>query len=302
MNTESSFDYAAMREIGIGDKEEITRCLSSSDFASCEYTFPNLYIWAGVYGTVWQNYRGHFYIHMPEIDELLFPCSREAVTAEELAEVSREMRRNSYSGIIAHVPPAYLATHPELSEYFTMQPMGSDNEEYIYQTEALAELHGSKLSKKRNLISQFERKYDNFEIKPIEESDFRTVIALTEHWRMDHRADARVEQEHKAIDRALKYYSVLGFEGLMLLADNTIKAFAVFSRLNSKSYTVQFEKAELDCKGASQVITSQTAKYLREKCEYINREQDLGIEGLRQAKQSYAPVLMLKDYYLIPQP
>ena len=160
--------------------------------------------------------------------------------------------------------------------------MGDDNDEYIYQTKSLAELHGGKLSKKRNLISQFERNYDNFEIKKIEKEDFRTVISLTEHWRLEHLDDTRVENERKAINRALNHYCELGFEGLMLMAGGELKAYAVFSRINSNSYTVQFEKADLECKGASQVITNQTAKYLLDKCEFINREQDLGIEGLRQ--------------------
>ena len=127
------------------------------------------------------------------------------------------------------------------------------------------------------------------------------MISLTEHWRLEHLDDTRVENERKAINRALNHYCELGFEGLMLMAGNELKAYAVFSRINSNSYTVQFEKADLECKGASQVITNQTAKYLLDKCEFINREQDLGIEGLRHAKQSYMPILMLKDYYLVPK-
>ena len=301
MNTDLCFDYGRMKAIAIEDMNEIKRCLALSDFPSCEYTFPNLYIWADVYGTVWQIFNGHFYVHLPSVDELFFPCSGDPVSIGELAAVSRGMRARSFSGTIAHVPPSYIATHPELQEYFTAVPMGDDNDEYIYQTKSLAELHGGKLSKKRNLISQFERNYDNFEIKKIEKEDFRTVISLTEHWRLEHLDDTRVENERKAINRALNHYCELGFEGLMLMAGGELKAYAVFSRINSNSYTVQFEKADLECKGASQVITNQTAKYLLDKCEFINREQDLGIEGLRHAKQSYMPILMLKDYYLVPK-
>lgn len=60
MNTDLCFDYGRMKAIAIEDMNEIKRCLALSDFPSCEYTFPNLYIWADVYGTVWQIFNGHF--------------------------------------------------------------------------------------------------------------------------------------------------------------------------------------------------------------------------------------------------
>lgn len=300
MSTELCFDYGAMKPVAMEDMEEIQRLLALSNYPSCEYSFPNLYIWAEVYGTVWRTFRGHLYVHMPSVDELLFPCAGDAVSVGELAAVSEGLRANRFSGTIAHVPPAYIATHPELHDFFKVVPMGEENDEYIYLTKMLAELPGGKLSKKRNLISQFERNYDNFELKRIEKEDFRTVISLTEHWRLEHLDDTRVENERKAINRALEYYTRLGFDGLMLVACGELKAYAVFSRINFNSFTVQFEKADLDCKGASQVITNQTAKHLLNQCEFINREQDLGIPGLRHAKQSYMPILMLRDYYLIP--
>ncbi len=301
MSTEFSFDYGAMKPVSMDDMEEIQRSLALSGYPSCEYSFPNLYIWAEVYGTVRSFFNGRLYVHMPSVDELLFPCGEKPVPVRELAAVSRELRAHSFSGTIAHVPPSYIATHPELREYFEPVPMGAENDEYIYLTRSLAELPGGKLSKKRNLISQFERNYDSFELKRIEKEDFRTVISLTEHWRLEHLDDTRVENERRAINRALEHYGQLGFDGLMLLAGGELKAYAVFSRLTFNSCTVQFEKADLDCKGASQVITNQTAKHLLNRYEFINREQDLGIPGLRHAKQSYMPVLMLRDYYLRPR-
>ena len=96
-------------------------------------------------------------------------------------------------------------------------------------------------------------------------------------------------------------YRELGLHGLSLLSGGNIEAFAIFSPINSDSWTVHFEKARSDCKGAAQVINQRTAQYLLGKCEYINREQDLGIPGLRQAKQSYLPDRMLKDFLLIPK-
>lgn len=297
----TAFDYKRMIPVSMTDAGDIKQSLAKADFPSCEYSFPNLFIWAEVFRTCLTFFNDRLYIHMPSVDELLFPCGETFPPPEELKTVSEGMRKAGFSGTVAHVPDSYLKLYPELIDFFSIRPMDDANDEYIYRTEILAELHGSKLSKKRNLISQFERNYPNYEIKAIACEDFRTLISLTEHWRMEHQDDQRVENERCAIGRALKHYNELGFEGLMLLADNEIKAYAVFSRLSSNSYTVQFEKALHECKGASQVITNRTAVYLRDKCEFINREQDLGIPGLRQAKQSYVPDHLLKDFFLIPQ-
>ncbi len=297
----TAFDYKRMIPVSMTDADAIKQALAKADFPSCEYSFPNLFIWAEVFRTSLTFFNDRLYIHMPSVDELLFPCGETLPPPDELKTVSEGMRKAGFSGTVAHVPDSYLRQYPEITDFFSLRPMDDANDEYIYLTKSLAELHGSKLSKKRNLISQFERNYPNHEVRTIASEDFRTLISLTEHWRMEHQDDQRVENERRAISRALQYYNELGFEGLMLTADNEIKAFAVFSRINSNSYTVQFEKALHECKGASQVITNRTAVYLRDKCEFINREQDLGIPGLRQAKQSYAPDHLLKDFFLIPQ-
>ncbi|OQA84601.1 MAG: hypothetical protein BWY31_02395 [Lentisphaerae bacterium ADurb.Bin242] len=297
----NAFDYKQMRAVSMADAEEVKKALARADFPSCEYSFPNLFIWAEVFRTCLAFFNDRLYVHMPLVDELLFPCGETWPSPEELKAVSEGMRKAGFSGTVAHVPAAYLEQHPEITEFFSIRPMDDANDEYIYCTAVLAELHGSKLSKKRNLISQFERNHEQYEIRAVTSDDFRTLISLTEHWRRDHLDDQRVENERCALSRALKYYNELGFEGLMLLAEGEIKAYAVFSRLNSQSYTVQFEKALHECKGASQVITNRTAVHLRDKCKFINREQDLGIPGLRQAKLSYVPDHLLKDFFLIPQ-
>lgn len=295
------FDYKQMKAVSMADADDVKAALALADFPSCEYSFPNLFIWAEVFHTCLTFFNDRLYIHMPTIDELLFPCGESWPRPEELAVVSAGMRKAFFSGTVAHVPEAYMKEYPEVTEFFSVRPMDDANDEYIYRTDALAALHGAKLSKKRNLISQFERNYERFEVKTVTSEDFYTLISLTEHWRLEHQDDQRVENERCAISRALKNYNELGFEGLMLVAEGEIKAYAVFSRLNSQSYTIQFEKALHDCKGASQVITHQTAIHLSDKCKYINREQDLGIPGLRQAKLSYAPDHMLKDFFLIPK-
>ena len=295
----ASFVYAeVMKRVPECDPELLRTALRQSDFPSCEYALANLRMWSDSFQTRAGMFRGQLYFHMSDIDELLFPCGSGLPTADDLHYVSEGMKAAGYSGTIAHVPPCGIEI-PGLAEFYHIQPMDDGNDEYIYKTETLAELRGSKLSKKRNLISQFERLYSPYEIREITPSDHDTIRSLNDQWCRERDGMRSIENEQKALANALNCFDKLGLHGLILTAGGNIEAFAIFSPINSDSWTVHFEKARSDCKGAAQVINQQTAKYLTGKCEYINREQDLGIPGLRQAKQSYMPDRMLKDHLLI---
>ena len=296
-----TFDYGKiMKPVPECDPAQMREFLRKSGFPSCEYVFANLRMWAEAFETRCGVFYGQMYFHMSNIDELLFPCGGGLPPAEELKAVSAGMHAAGFSGTIAHAPQNCTAI-PGVENFFRIQPMDDGNDEYIYKTETLAGLHGSKLSKKRNLISQFEREYSTWEIREITPQDFETIRKLSDEWRREHIDTQSIENEQKALAAALGNYSELGLHGLILIAYGNIEAYAVFSPINADSWTVHFEKARSDCKGAAQVINQQTAKYLTGKCEYINREQDLGIPGLRQAKQSYMPDRMLKDFLLIPK-
>ena len=224
----------------------------------------------------------------------------EPPSAGDLHTVSEGMKQAGFSGVIAHTPLEFTRI-PGLEEFYRIEPMDDGNDEYIYKTETLAGLHGSKLSKKRNLISQFKRLYPGYEIREITAADCGLIRELNAEWFRHHADTQSIENEQKAIAAALSRYDELGLHGIILLTDGRIQALAVFSPINRNSWTVHFEKACPECKGAAQVINQETALRLLEKCEYINREQDLGIPGLRQAKQSYMPDRMLKDCLLIPK-
>ena len=151
------FVYAdVMKSIPEYDSELLRAALNQSDFPSCEYALANLRMWSDSFQTMAGMFRGQLYFHMSNIDELLFPCGSGLPSAEDLHTVSEGMKAAGYSGTIAHAPEQ-VTELPGLKDFYQIQPMDDGNDEYIYKTETLAGLRGSKLSKKRNLISQFER-------------------------------------------------------------------------------------------------------------------------------------------------
>jgi hypothetical protein len=86
--------------------------------------------------------------------------------------------------------------------------------------------------------------------------------------------------------------------GLIIFVKDRMVSFSIFSRQNQNMADVHFEKYDSEIKGSEQVMCWETAKYLLDKYEYINREEDMGIEGLRQSKRSYDPEFTVKTYKL----
>ncbi len=108
-------------------------------------------------------------------------------------------------------------------------------------------------------------------------------------------------EESDAMDMAFSHWNDLGLSGLMLMVKDEIVAFAVFSPLSSDTWDVHFEKSDMAFKGAAQMINYETAKFLKGTARYINREQDLGISGLRKAKLSYVPHALIEPYFIVPK-
>ena len=123
---------------------------------TCESNFLNIYVWQHIYSTKYQIFRGRPYVYLEDEDELLFPAGADGnyETPEVLAEVSSAMRAHGKNGNIYQVKADYLEKFPGYSRYFNALQIHEDYGEYLYRTEDLVELHGSKLHKKKNLISK----------------------------------------------------------------------------------------------------------------------------------------------------
>jgi hypothetical protein len=176
--------------------------------------------------------------------------------------------------------------------------------EYIYSTEKLLTLGGKKLRKKKNHISQFQRNYPDYQIRSLDNTRVRRdCLKMTQDLLAENQlATKSVRQEASVIARGLKHFDRIPLDGVAIYADNSptarVVCFAVYSRLSPDVYTVHFEKVDYRYTGASQMINRETAKLLKDQCNYINREQDLGIPGLRHAKLSYEPDLIYPFIYL----
>ena len=176
-----------------------------------------------------------------------------------------------------------------------------DDSDYIYKRDSLALLSGKKLHRKRNHISAFGKIYDDAHYEPITPANAHDALAVAKKW-LDERPDEPTAEElgeFDCITKALAGVSAIGLVGGILYVGSEPAAMTLASRISLSCVDVHYEKAwgEYAQNGAFTVINQMFAASDSIPCDYINREEDMGLPGLRTAKESYYPAFKLKKYY-----
>jgi len=165
-----------------------------------------------------------------------------------------------------------------------------DNADYVYRREDLATLAGRHFTKKRNHINQCLAAYD-CQYEMITEETVPECLAMQDRWCTDRecKIEPGLRGEDQAIEETLRHYGEFPLTGGTIRIAGRIEAFTVGEPLNPSTAVTHFEKAMPQFQGLAQLINQWFAKNNLAGFAYINREQDLGIPGLRQAKESYCP-------------
>lgn len=172
-----------------------------------------------------------------------------------------------------------------------------DNYEYIYKTKDLALLPGKKYHGKKNHISKFSKMYD-WNYCPLDHKNKEKYLRFIDTWFKEKMPCEKIkkDEEYIATNKAISHMDKLEVLGGTIEIDNKIAAFTMGERINNKTFLIQFEKALPKYSNAYSVINREFAKTLLGKYDFINREEDLGIPGLRKAKLSYKPVALVPKY------
>lgn len=285
------------RDIALADKAKIERYTRASTIRNCDLSFANMYSWQPTYKSAWAEVNGflviRFYIDGGEKIGYMQPIGEDGglnfsniipLLAQDahlhgdrlrfigLTDEGRDSLNNLYQGHFAfHSDPNF--------------------EDYIYLHESLATLSGKRLQPKRNHINQFLKRYDNYQYRALTSSDFQTCLALDCRWRADHGdcgCDAE-NPERAAMIRSFESFEELELRGGALFVDEEMVAFTYGSAINSDTFCIHIEKGLSEYPGCYTIINKLFAESLPDEFKFINREEDLGIEGLRRAKLSYYP-------------
>ena len=264
----------------------------------CEYSFVNLYLWGRQKATVLgdnlvffsQFNRKSVYLFpvgpgdkKPVLDAIIedakkrgIPCRLVGLTQEDCA-------------LLETLYPRQLRYH-----------FDRDSFDYVYDINDLADLKGRKYQKKRNHLNRFREQNPGYRLEPITQENLAEVEALVEQWyalRLQENPHGDYHMERAALKKALIQREELGLEGLLLRTGDGVVAMTMGSRLWEDTFDIHFEKALDVADGAYAAINNGFAQYLREKypeVRYLNREDDMGLEGLRKAKLSYCPHHMVE--------
>ena len=265
----------------------------------CEYNFANLYLW-GRQRAAFLGSSLVFFSQFNQRSVYLFP-----VCLGDLKEPIDAIIHDAHTRDI----PCRLTglTHEDCDALEGLYPgkfrfhHDRNSFDYIYNIEDLATLKGKKFQKKRNHLNKFKQLHPDFRLEPITDENTPQVEALLEHWyrsRLEADPSADFYMEQVAISKAMRHREELSLEGLALMDGENMLAMTLGSHLSANTFDVQFEKA-ID-ETAYVAMCSSFAAHLRQKyphLQYLNREDDLGIEGLRKSKLAYNPVMLIEKHW-----
>ena len=279
------------------DREWVLRAFDFGQTDCCEYCFGNIFMWSDIYENKIYNDNGIF-VSADFTDEPVF-CypigdGDKKATIQKLIEFSKSL------GVSLEFFGMTEKDRDELNHLFPKQfeiTEERDYFDYLYTSESLANLVGRKLASKRNHISYFEKTFD-WQYEHITKENIHKCELLNEHWERLNREKnpEEIGDEHLAIKKALANFFELGLEGGILTIENEIVAFTFGEKLNNNTFCTHVEKAYGNIRGAYQMINREFARQLKDRFEYINREDDTGSEGLRRAKLSYHPHRLIIKY------
>lgn len=294
----------------LSDKPWIDELLSYSNFRGSEYNFTNLFIWNGIYGQKVARHGDFLLVRVCGRAgcSYFYPAGRgdvkEAIDLlrEDAATQEKPFRLICLSR--TQMEDVELL-YPDKFDFIDER----DGYDYLYDIDRLADLGGKKLHNKRNHINRFEENNPGWvfeEITPASlpecmEMDWEWYRASQERSISLEEAAAEVAQssEGQALGLAMKHYQELRLKGGLIRVDGKVIAFTIGDPLSADTFDVHFEKAYSDIQGAYTIINREFARWVREhypNVRYLNREDDMGIEGLRKAKESYYPDLMAEKH------
>jgi hypothetical protein len=272
------------------EKPRFDRYLAAYPPVVSELTFTNAFCWAEVRHHLCCEWEGHLLICYRQGDCCLsfYPPVGPA-PAPLLARRIDGLRNYCWTRLNKDLTaglPAWARPVPDRA-----------NSDYVYRTADLRALPGKAYHAKRNQVRRFAELYAP-EVRPLTADLASACLRVQEQWLEGQRNNESARDESTALVKALRHFDDLRLHGVGVLVGGSVVAFAIGEPLNSTTYVEHFEKALPGYPGAYQFLLQAFAQSLPEGSPYLNREQDLSVEGLRRAKESWRPAFLVDKYIL----
>lgn len=284
------------KDITLEDKEVITSFVFPNDCCNCELSFSNLVSWRFMYDTQYAVVDDFLVLRYHNHGEDVYMMPIGNGNADAVVNKLIDDAHSQGKKFLMHAACHFIENQisDEMKEKFIMTP-NRDSFDYVYYREDLATLKGNKFQQKRNHVNRFMKTYPNWEYKSATPELIKLCIEKENEW-YENNEDYKhqnIDSERQALLYAMNHAEEIGVKGGVLFVESKIVAFTFGFPINHKTFGVHFEKADINYTGAFTVINQMFANDIPKEFEYINREEDLGIEGLRKAKTSYNPAFLI---------
>ncbi len=285
------------KPIRLGDAEFLKKKLFSPARFSCETNIVNLLVWQKMYDNMYAIDGDMLFIKSGGVEKETYrlPFGKNIEKGMQILQKHTGMK---YPPLWVQQGERFTDFNFQFGENYELIPE-RDAFDYIYLQEDLANLSGKKYHSKRNHISAFSKQYD-WQFKSITKENISDVLKCAEEWYSQNsdRFDKYMQCEKEGIKLILENMDLLEVRGGAIYIGGKVVAFTLGSPINREVFDIHIEKALSQYATAYTVINNEFAKMLTD-YKYINREDDLGLEGLRKAKLSYKPHILLKKYLAV---
>lgn len=285
------FDYPSLE-----DRKWIAPLLTASGGMGSEFAFGTLYLWSDTYHSKVCQHNGSLLLCSGEHGHTyVMPIGGDTHSAVEVLMADAQERGIPFQmwGVTEKGVEELEEAFPGVFAYH----LDRDSSDYIYATEDLIQLTGRKYHGKRNHLSKFNRLYA-WRYEDVTEQNLEDCRFIARQWCEQNGCGREngLDSESCALNRAFRSYRELELSGGILYIEDKPAAFTIGEEINSQIFLLHFEKALSGYEGLYAAINHEFAARHLSGYQYVNREEDLGLEGLRKAKLSYYPAVLLQKY------
>ena len=293
------FDLEDFKPLTLADKETFDAHYAKHPPNHSENVFSTLVSWGHFVQAYYLIHGENMLIMtMPDDQPRFRPPSgpRDSKVFRRLFELAKDSGTDYLMVLVDNETKDWLSNAFKCGDFIPHR----DYYDYVYLAKDLANLEGKPYLKIRNKINKFNRMFDH-NVESMCHKNIDEIRQFLNRWCLwkDCESDPLLENERIAVMHSMKHCFELDLCGLAIRIDGEIQAVTVFEPMNPETAVVHFEKAMPDFDGLYQVINQEAAKYIAKEKKFINRQSDLGIPGLRTAKERYHPHHMVEVYHMV---
>ncbi len=275
------------RPITLEDKALFDKYLRAYPQRISEYTFTDMFAWAEIRHHLWCEYDGHLLVSLRDEKGMLNLLPPIGPDPARILRVPLEgCKKIRWSYITEHLAHTAGIGKPHYER---------KNSDYVYNLQDLRELKGKKYDGKRNFIKRMAKLEPT--VRAMTAADVPACLRMEEQW-LAAQASPSAKDEATAMAKALMHFDAFGLHGICVFVGETLAGFAVGEPLNDTMFVEHFEKGLPEFTGIYPFVLNEFAKSIPARYTHLNREQDLGLEGLRKSKQSWNPEYLIHTFSL----